>query len=482
LGGAERLGPFDADGRPVFFNFWYPARRIEVIETGAAPPARPRERTPTGAGVVLLTATSAGTRAVLGAAVNAPTDTRLVLRNALVCAAGAERAFAEGALTDRHALDAGSRTLNFGVYAWAPDLPDPYVGNFQACRPDRAAPHGALTATVRWSPSAVAVAFPGELSVPRVCPHERSPGDPVRAPLSDNERAARVARAAGQNKEAQAVLDGQLAERLGRTPPLFLLDVSTNQDLLGVALWGVSRERPNPAVVAPVLPALAGAFRADELDAHSPVEALRLVTLPQVQWEPVRTLGWFPTPLASATDGGATVPGARVQKLAPVIPEPLLNRTKAAFDAGTAVTFRTTLPFGLVAVVSVRPTDGPNRRADTSALTRPDFPDALARGVAPVRRAAYRAVVRTRPSRRTGARARRAGPAGCRHARGVPAGAQRERPRHAAGRARAAPPARDGGRGRARAAPPAARGFGKRQRGARVRRAARFRRCDTESG
>ncbi len=46
-----------------------------------------------------------------------------------------------------------------------------------------------------------------------------------------------------------------------------------------------------------------------------------VVMLPQVQWEPVRTLdsdqdimtmGWFPTPLASATDGGATQIEAQV--------------------------------------------------------------------------------------------------------------------------------------------------------------------------
>jgi hypothetical protein len=33
------------------------------------------------------------------------------------------------------------------------------------------------------------------------------------------------------------------------------------------------------------------------------------------------TMGWFPTPLASATDGGATQIGARSQRLMPIIPE-----------------------------------------------------------------------------------------------------------------------------------------------------------------
>ena len=125
------------------------------------------------------------------------------------------------------------------------------------------------------------------------------------------------------------------------------------------------------------------------LDVTAPVGTLRLVTLPQIQWEPVRTLdedqdvltlGWFPTPLASATDGGPTVLGARSEKLVPVIPEPLLDATKAVFDDGTDVVFRTTLPFGLVAVVSVNPQGAADRKPDSYEITRPDFPDKAATG------------------------------------------------------------------------------------------------------
>ena len=69
-----------------------------------------------------------------------------------------------------------------------------------------------------------------------------------------------------------------------------------------------------------------------------------MVALPQAQWEPVRTLdedqdiatlGWFPTPLASAPDGGATQIGARSQKLMPIIPEDALQGTVDAFREGT---------------------------------------------------------------------------------------------------------------------------------------------------
>ena len=39
LGGAERLGPFIDDDRPVFFDFWRIAKRFEVTEQGSGMPA-----------------------------------------------------------------------------------------------------------------------------------------------------------------------------------------------------------------------------------------------------------------------------------------------------------------------------------------------------------------------------------------------------------------------------------------------------------
>jgi hypothetical protein len=381
-------------------------------------------RTPTETGAILLTAKAGGIRAMLGAGMKDPEDTRLVLRNALVWATGADMAIAESALTDRQMLDDGTLALRFGVYAWTPTLPDPYVGNFHICRPDINRPRAILGALVRWTAAgAPQVAFTGDMGLPMVCPSLPSAGDPVPAPRSDlnpdvgltqteqgqlglGERALgelkkaqareqqlrgrRVAKAIKLNQASTGAIDGQLRERLGPTPPVFLLDVSTNQDLLGVALWGVpARDQFVGVAGGPPTSAAGGGFPVQALDVNSTVEAMRLVTLPQIQWEPVRTLdedqdiltlGWFPTPLASATDGGATVLGARSQKLAPVIPEPLLTTTKEVFDDGTNVTFRTTLPFGIVTVVDLKPTDDGPRKADSYEITQPDFPAEAAKG------------------------------------------------------------------------------------------------------
>lgn len=381
-------------------------------------------RTPTDDGGVLLTAKAEGVRVMLGAAMTELKDSTLVLRNALIWVTGADVAIAMGTLTDRQLVDNGTLALRFGVYAWTPTLPDPYVGNFHVCRPDIDRPRALLGTLVRWPTSdAPEVAFIGDIGLPMVCPNQRSKGEPVPAPRSDlnpdvgmtqteqgqlglDERAlgelktaqaqerklrdGRVSKANKLNQASTSVIDGQLTERLGRTPPLVLLDVSTNQDLLGVALWGVpARGQAVGVTAAPTAPTSGSGFPVHVLDVNTTVEAMRLVTLPQIQWEPVRTLdedqdiltlGWFPTPLASATDGGATVLGAKSQKLAPVIPEPLLTTTKEVFDGGDNVVFRTTLPFGLITVVDLQPKDNGPRRADSYEITQPDFPAGTTKG------------------------------------------------------------------------------------------------------
>jgi len=381
-------------------------------------------QTPTTLGALQLRARPAGVDIMLATVVAPGKDVQLVLRNALVWGTQAGVMIAQGPLTDRQHLESGSLLHRFGVYGWSPTLPDPYVGNFHICRPSFDRPRAALGAHIVWTqPDRPELRFVGDLGLPIVCENQRSPGESRPAPRSKenpnvgltqteqgrlhpdrtqqgaiakaravekDRRDHRVAVADKLNQRSHGAIEGQLRERLGPTPPVFLLDVSTNQDLLGVALWGFS-ERQTAGGIAAGASAIpgAGSFPVHALDVTSPAEALRLVALPQVQWEPVRTLdedqdvmtlGWFPTPLASASDGGATVIGARSQKLAPVIPEPLLDLTKAVFDDGTHITMRTTLPFGLVSVASINPNDAPNRKADSYEITRPSFPLEGAKG------------------------------------------------------------------------------------------------------
>ncbi|WP_315093527.1 hypothetical protein [uncultured Cellulomonas sp.] len=382
--------------------------------------------TPPGAGAVLLQRPADGGPVTAALAVIPPAPgqgtEQLALRNALVWVAPPSFVVARGTLAgpvpgpdlDPHRLDAGSAQVALGVRAWAPILPDPYVSNTTLRpRPTDGAPHSVLVAVVTWTdPSNAVVSFEGRLGAGLgLGPREASDGEPRPVRTDDRDpdvgptqaeqdaltfgkregavwraaqaaeqetRGQRVEEAQAANKKSLAVVDGYLREIVGPTPGVLLLDVSTHQDLLGVAVPGGGGR----AAAAPDFPV-------SGLDVQAEVGQMRVVALPQVQWEPVRTLdadqdimtmGWFPTPLASAHDGGATVLGARSQRLAPVIPGDAVRGTLAAFRDGVAVGMRTTFPFGLVAAVQVQPWDAPDRKADLYDLTRPQFPEHASTG------------------------------------------------------------------------------------------------------
>lgn len=341
---------------------------------------------------------------------------QLALRNALVWAGTPSSLFVRGELLDGTRIDAGQAQLQLGVFGWAPTLPDPYVSNAFVRRPRAAGiPKAVLLALIGWtSPRVVSLAFEGRLgnrlalgarARSPLKPRPFRPGkeDPdlgltqveqQRLTFTKREEVAwreaqasevktrgeRLEQAQQHNQTSLSVIDRFIEEVAGPAPAVLLLDVSTNQDLLGVAMGG-------PAIRQP-----AGApddFTVNELAVHANVSSMRVVALPQVQWEPVRTLdadqdimtmGWFPTPLASPSDGGATRIGARFQRLVPIIPEDAVQGTLDAHRAGVPVGIATTFPFGLVAAVRLAPQDAPDRPADLYGLTRPSFPDEQARG------------------------------------------------------------------------------------------------------
>jgi hypothetical protein len=375
--------------------------------------------TPTTQSTLLLHKFGGTITATLAALIEDPNAiNQFALVNALVWTGAPAFLFVSGELLSPAQIDTGSAQLLFGVYGWAPTLPDPYVSNGFARRPRRlGTPQGLLLAKVSWvGPDNVTVAFQGQLG-PGISLEGRpqSPGDPrpanqggrqpdvgltqvEQARLTFDEkaetdrknaqgkeahgRAQRNQAAQGENGTSLALIDRFLREVVGLAPNLTLLDVSTNQDLLGVAV----EVQPNQDVASPIT---SGGFPVSDLSVQTQVGGMRVVMLPQVQWEPVRTLdadqnimtmGWFPTPLASANDGGATQIGTRSQKLMPVIPESALRGTFDAFQEGTPVGVRTTFPFGLISAIRLDPNTTPARKADLYQLTRPDFPNGASRG------------------------------------------------------------------------------------------------------
>ena len=129
-------------------------------------------------------------------------------------------------------------------------------------------------------------------------------------------------------------------------PTLFLLDVSSNADQLGVGM----------AVAQPSGQALSVAG----LDLVAPCLDLRVFTAPAVQWEPVVTIQNpnvlpfpFPSPAGFLDDGGPTLLGAADVTLVPIAPAPLLDQVVSAYDDGAAGAAMFTLPFGMVAVATL---------------------------------------------------------------------------------------------------------------------------------
>ena len=187
--------------------------------------------------------------------------------------------------------------------------------------------------------------------------------------------AAAAPPATAARREASFAAHAAALVPVGRGRGLRLLDVSTNKDLLGVELG---------AAASAGLPTADSSFQLFALDVCTPAANLAVFTLPQVQWEPVRTLdrdqdlahlGSFPTPLASVTDGGATQLAVRSVRLVPAIPDLVVDVLIEEFGAGMPTGMVTTLPFGLRAALALRSAERrPRRRhhrAQPAQLPRP---------------------------------------------------------------------------------------------------------------
>lgn len=381
------------------------------LQTNAAPilPAR-------GRGVFALRRRGEAVEATLLVVEASPkTAMQLALRNGLVWMSKPVYIVATGQRSRSGVIDAGRAVLLMGAYGWCPTLPDPYVSNVCAASPSASSssPSAPLLAEIAWaSPSKVSVSFEGQLgrtlakpvrgTDPQHDDHDQGPVhlgltqvDQHHLRLSEREqarwdkaqsqeqqgRAKRLDAANRSNKESEDLLGAVWNKVHPARPNVALLDVSTNQDLLGVAVEASNSSEPLVAA-SHLVPG--SRFTVEGLDVQAELARLVVMTLPAIQWEPVRTLdvdqdiatlGWFPTPLASPNDGGPSVVGVRSQRLVPIVPDAALEGTQAEFDGGNAVGLRTTLPFGLMATAVVNPNASSVRRADLLQNTRPKFPE-----------------------------------------------------------------------------------------------------------
>ena len=317
----------------------------------------------------------------------------VVLENAYVSVAGAWMSGLFGATPDFTHIEGGTLAVQMAVADWLPTLPDPYVADVAPWRelPPTRPTDTRLTARATWTGGdAPTLAFAGMLARyggsqrPRqVRPDE--PPDRHDVPWTDTQTTAGrepLDQAAAKRlqdailreqrqRQRQDTGAGPFAEAVGRlnTAGAFLLDVSTRKHQIGVQL--IARGARGTTVSSD--------FTVEGMGFRLPLSRLRVFALPQIQWEPVRTRntaeeilnnGYFPTPLASATDGGPTLIASGSARLVPAIPDLALDGTLEEFQGGQTTEAVTTLPFGLKALMVLR-ASGP--AIDTATLVQPSF-------------------------------------------------------------------------------------------------------------
>lgn len=319
----------------------------------------------------------------------------LALENALMVVSQPTGLILEGTLspTNHNSIEKGQITLLHGLLRWKPILPDPYVSNLEGgWNIDRVSAFSSIVfAQTSWEqPDKPVVTFKGDLPLLSGV-GIKPPSDPIIKSLPvqlDGKTLEDIKKHVinGNQRERKNEIDGffnQLEESLWGWK---LLDVSTNMDLIGVSV-SPSRFRGRDTMLA--THAIASeqssnkAFVVKGMAVNTPLSVVHVFTVPQVQWEPVRTLpedqniaalGWFPENLSSATDGGATRLIGVNQELSPIIPDVVVRQIRKSFTEGNHVVALTTLSFGLKAIVQLSPQNTISRNADSLDIVQPAFP------------------------------------------------------------------------------------------------------------
>lgn len=319
------------------------------------------------------------------------------LENALVAVSEPARLVLEGTLSaiNTHQIEKGQITLLHGVLRWKPILPDPYVSNLEAGWNIRGSTFSsALFAQTAWEqPDKPIVTFKSDLVLTAGVGIKPPNAPTIRSlPVKLDEQTLREIqknKINGRKREQKDQIDRVFNEYEKLLSGWRLLDVSTNMDLIGVEVSPVLFGNNTLATTAIATPPASNAFVLKDMAVNTPLSIVHVFTVPQVQWEPVRTLpedqniaalGWFPENLGSATDGGATRLISMDQTLSPIIPDLVVRQIQKSFTEGKPAVALTTLSFGLKAALRLTPQNTAARNADSLALLQPEFPQREMKG------------------------------------------------------------------------------------------------------
>jgi hypothetical protein len=316
----------------------------------------------TESGVVGLVEDAAGTTLLLDGAPAPGPDLTVALANALVRlntpSSFTFRATVTSETPKLMAL-AGAASINFALLDAQPTLPDPYASTTGGDARG-ASLAGAVLASLRWD----ATAGPAEPTLAFSLSGQAALGAAVGAAASP----------AAVDKDAQllAGLHGLAQEAVGPPGQFALLDVSSAADQFGVRFGAEPQSL-------------------EGLDLVAPLNSVRVITLPAVQWEPVSgpdPSGPF-TPMSFPDCGGESELVSHSVRLVPAAPVPALKELLAAFPTDGAVA-SVTFPFGIRAVALLQVAKPRQFAGAQLDLHRPGFGAARVDGGYQVRVAAVR--------------------------------------------------------------------------------------------
>jgi hypothetical protein len=294
-----------------------------------------------------------------------PQSLPFALQNALLRATSFDALFLFGAINSAgDGLERGVVSLHFGIASVLPIFPDPYTANFESPREQPNPNAGArLSSRTRWAEPDPVPEFSLQLApvnnedptLRNLFPSHLAPHPPEPRPSHDHDPEAQEEVLATQ--EEDNLRDRRLrtafhnALLVGARESLLLLDVSSNADQFGVGLGLGRAEIPSSPPSQTLIRDRSLAMLARDV---------RVFTVPQIQWEPVWTiqnpdLADFPSPLASADDGGATVLGIDTVNLVPIDPGQVVWSLVTEFqrqDPSITAAALFTLPFGMKAVAA----------------------------------------------------------------------------------------------------------------------------------
>ncbi|MCL4294580.1 MAG: hypothetical protein KJ077_02585 [Anaerolineae bacterium] len=163
---------------------------------------------------------------------------------------------------------------------------------------------------------------------------------------------------------------------------IYMLDVSTNADLLGVGLniFGRRDDHNREALAAS---SSKFPFIVVGVDLSTFAANTKLYTLPQIQWEPIRTIQNpevkpypFPSPATSPDTGAPTIIGTEVYDLVPIAPRAVVNKIITAYNHKTnpaKVAGLFTLPFGMKVVALWDNAFDNSKQGASISLNQPKF-------------------------------------------------------------------------------------------------------------